>query len=64
MAVVDDLKDLTDAIGTAFQRTTMQNYIVHLIRNGRAMWNAVARALTRVTASRPSLAFKCPAEFQ
>ncbi len=33
IAVVDGLKGLTDAIGTAFPRTTVQTGIVHLIRN-------------------------------
>lgn len=33
IAVVDGLKGLTDAIGTAFPRTTVQTCIVHLIRN-------------------------------
>lgn len=33
IAVVDGLKGLADAIGTAFPRTTVQTCIVHLIRN-------------------------------
>ena len=33
IAVVDGLKGLTEAIGTAYPRTTVQTCIVHLIRN-------------------------------
>ena len=52
IAVVDGLKGLADAIGTAFPRTTVQNCIVHLIRNSLdyAGWKdrkAVAAALRR-----------------
>lgn len=44
MAVVDGLKGLAEAIGTAYPRTTMQICIVHLIRNSRkrvlsTVWN-------------------------
>ena len=54
IAVVDGLKGLADAIGTAFPRTTVQNCIVHLIRNSLdyAGWKdrkAVAAALRRST---------------
>ena len=50
IAVVDGLKGLADAIGTAFPRTTVQTCIVHLIRNSLdyAGWKdrkAVAAAL-------------------
>ncbi|KVS03606.1 hypothetical protein WK29_27265 [Burkholderia vietnamiensis] len=33
IAVVDGLKGLTEAIGAAYPRTTVQTCIVHLIRN-------------------------------
>jgi len=33
IAVVDGLKGLAEAIGTAYPRTTVQTCIVHLIRN-------------------------------
>lgn len=56
IAVVDGLKGLADAIGTAFPRTTVQTCIVHLIRNrlDYAGWNdrkAVAAALRPIYAS-------------
>ncbi len=58
IAVVDGLKGLADAIGTAFPRTTVQTCIVHLIRNSLdyAGWKdrkAVAAAL-RPTYAAPS----------
>ena len=56
IAVVDGLKGLADAIGTAFPRTTVQNCIVHLIRNSLdyAGWKdrkAVAAALRPIYGS-------------
>lgn len=56
IAVVDGLKGLADAIGTAFPRTTVQTCIVHLIRNSLdyAGWKdrkAVAAALRPIYAA-------------
>ncbi len=56
IAVVDGLKGLADAIGTAFPRTTVQTCIVHLIRNSLdyAGWKdrkAVATALRPIYAA-------------
>ncbi|MEC6411166.1 IS256 family transposase [Achromobacter xylosoxidans] len=56
IAVVDGLKGLVDAIGTAFPRTTVQTCIVHLIRNSLdyAGWKdrkAVAAALRPIYAA-------------
>ena len=56
IAVVDGLKGLADAIGTAFPRTTVQTCIVHLIRNSLdyAGWQdrkAVAAALRPIYAA-------------
>ncbi len=56
IAVVDGLKGLTDAIGTAFPRTTVQTGIVHLIRNslddaGGKDRKAVAAALRPIYAA-------------
>lgn len=56
IAVVDGLKGLADAIGTAFPRTTVQTCIVHLIRNSLdyAGWKdrkAVAGALRPIYAA-------------
>ncbi len=50
IAVVDGLKGLAEAIGTAYPRTTVQTCIVHLIRNSLeyASWKdrkAIAQAL-------------------
>ncbi|AQW29931.1 IS256 family transposase [blood disease bacterium A2-HR MARDI] len=50
IAVVDSLKGLAEAIGTAYPRTTVQTCIVHLIRNSLeyASWKdrkAIAQAL-------------------
>ncbi len=54
--MVDGLKGLADAIGTAFPRTTVQTGIVHLIRNSLddAGWKdrkAVAAALRPIYAA-------------
>ena len=54
--MVDGLKGLADAIGTAFPRTTVQTCIVHLIRNSLdyAGWKdrkAVAAALRPIYAA-------------
>ncbi|MEE9940418.1 IS256 family transposase [Achromobacter xylosoxidans] len=56
IAVVDGLKGLAEAIGTAFPRTTVQACIVHLIRNSLdyAGWKdrkAVAAALRPIYAA-------------
>ncbi len=56
IAVVDGLKGLAEAIGTAFPRTTVQTCIVHLIRNSLdyAGWKdrkAVAAALRPIYAA-------------
>jgi len=56
IAVVDGLKGLADAIGTAFPRTTVQTCIVHLIRNSLdyAAWKdrkIVAAALRPIYAA-------------
>ena len=56
IAVVDGLKGLAEAIGTAFPRTTVQTCIVHLIRNSLdyAGWKdrkAVAVALRPIYAA-------------
>ena len=56
IAVVDGLKGLADAIGTAFPRTTVQTCIVHLIRNSLdyAAWKdrkTVAAALRPIYAA-------------
>uniref|UniRef100_G2ZUL3 Mutator family transposase n=1 Tax=blood disease bacterium R229 TaxID=741978 RepID=G2ZUL3_9RALS len=50
IAVVDGLKGLAEAIGTAYPRTTVQTCIVHLIRNSLeyASWEdrkAIAQGL-------------------
>lgn len=59
IAVVDGLKGLAEAIGTAFPRTTLQTCIVHLIRNSLdyAGWKdrkAVAAALRPISTPRPA----------
>jgi putative transposase len=56
IAVVDGLKGLAEAIGTAYPRTTVQTCIVHLIRNSLeyAGWKdrkAVAQALRPIYAA-------------
>jgi len=56
IAVVDGLKGLADAIGTAYPKTTVQTCIVHLIRNSLdyAGWKdrkAVAQALRPIYAA-------------
>jgi putative transposase len=56
IAVVDGLKGLAEAIGTAYPRTTVQTCIVHLIRNSLeyAGWKDrkdVAQALRPIDAA-------------